>query len=372
MSADGVVDVQARLLELLHDWYPELREGKVSIVNIEEKQFRWSRHLIFQVISERGLGGPMILVKLLRLRGPSGRIQDTARPSSNAVRLEYQALSLVYEHLGGNGIEGITAVRPLTYFSDIDALVVEYMPGRDLLSLLLAAGRPWAKRSALDVATEVAYRGGRLLGSIHKIERGPYPRKALLNGEQYRRRLQEDVQALLRLMPDRHARRRLLLVQQAAHEFVSALQEHVTVSYLHSDFNLDNLVQLPDGRVYTIDTTLHQVGPVEDDIANLLVGIDTLKQRLLLGSIAIRPDNVALVRRSFLSGYCTEARFSPRVLLLSRLRALIRRWTGVLSVLTPKVSPIIASSIRRARINPFMLAYLDSVWTDLQKGSQVP
>lgn len=364
MNANVLVDVQTRLLESLHVWYPDLCHGSVSLVHVQEKRFRWSRHLVFEVINERGLSGPMILAKISRSRDTSGRTQDEAGRSSNALMLEYRALSLLYEHLGGNENEGITAVRPLTYFSDIDALVVEYMPGRNFLVLILDAARPWGKRSVLQDAVDAVYRAGRLLGAIHQIKLEGYPREEPFDSDKYHQRLQDKVERLLSLVSGEYVRRRLVLIQQAAHEL--GLQETVIMNHLHRDLYPENLVHLPDGRVYTVDTTLHQVGPVEEDIAKFLVGVDTLKQRLLFGCVTIRSDAVDAIERSFLAGYCTRARFSPRILVLFRLLALTQRWIEVLSVLARKAPIAIASAIQRARINPFMLACLDSIWVDLQ------
>jgi hypothetical protein len=370
MSANVIGDVQTRLLESLHVWYPDLNHGDFSLINIQEKRFRWSQHFTLEIRDERGRCEPTILVKLSRSHSTGGHTQDI-RPSSNALMLEYQALSLLYEHLGENKIEGITAVRPLAYFSDTDALVLEYIPGCDLLALVRGAGRLWAKQSVVRASANAAYRAGRLLSAIHHIQQGCYPRKESFNGEGYHQRLQEKSETLLSMVSGEHVRKRLLLVKSAVHELVPALQENTIVSYLHRDFNPDNLVQLPDGRVYTIDTTLHQVGPVEEDIANFLVGLDTLKQNLLGGSLVIRSSTLDAVKQSFLDGYCAYGQFSPRILLLLRLLALMQRWIEVLDVLVWKAPDIIASAIQRIRIDPFMLAYLDHIWIDLQKEWQI-
>jgi len=149
------------------------------------------------------------------------------------------------------------------------------------------------------------------------------------------------------------------------------LQENIIVSHLHRDLNLDNFVQLPDGRVYTIDTTLYQVGPVEEDIAYFLVGLDTLKQRVLAGGLAIRSSTLDAVKQSFLDGYCAYGQFSSRILLLFRLLDLMQRWIEVLDALVRKAPDTIASTIQRIRINPFMLAYLDHIWIDFQKERKI-
>ena len=370
MSDNVVNDLRTRLLESLPIWYPDLNHGDFSLINIQEKHFRWSQHFMYKIRDERGYCEPMILVKLSRPLSTGGRSQIDIRPSYNALSLEYQALSLLHEHLGGNKIEGITAVCPLACFSDIDALVLEYMPGFNLHALLLDAGRPWAKQSVVRATANADYRVGRLLSAIHHIEQGDYPRKVPFNGEEYNQRLQEKSETLLSMVSGEYAHKRLFLVKQAVHELVSELQENIIVSYLHSDFNPDNLVQLPNGRVYTIDTTLHQIGPVEDDIAKFLVGVDTLKQKVLVGSLVIRSSTLDVVKQSFLNGYRAHAQFSSRILLLSRFLALIQRWIEVLSVLALKAPVITTSAIQRIRINPFMLTNLDHIWVDIQNEWQ--
>ncbi|MCL4295419.1 MAG: phosphotransferase [Anaerolineae bacterium] len=366
MSDNVIGDVQTRLLESLPVWYPDLNHGDFSLTNIQEKRFRWSHHHTLDIRDERGRCERTILVKRSRSHSTDGDAQDI-RHSSDALMLEYQALSLLYQHFGENKIEGITAVRSLAYFSDTDTLVLEYVPGSDLLAIVRRAGRPWTKQSVVQTSAKAAYRAGRLLSGIHQIEQGCYPKKETFNGEEYYQRLQEKSETLLSLVSEEFSRKRLLLVKQAVQELAPMLQEKTIVSHLHRDLNLDNFVQLPDGRVYTIDTTLYQVGSVEEDIAYFLVGLDTLKQRVLAGDLAIRSSTIDALKQSFLDGYCANGHFSSRILLLFSLLELMQRWIDVLDALTRQAPDIIASAIQRLRINPFMLAYLDHIWIDVQK-----
>lgn len=370
MGANVVEPVQAQILDSLHAWYPDLNHGDYSLVNVQEKRFRWSHHFTFEVRDERGCLGPRILAKLSRSHEPGGDLLDVG-PAPNALMLEYQALSLLYERLGGNRIEGVTAVRALTYLTDANALILEHMPGRDLLAQLLSAGRPWAKQSVVQVTAKAANRGGRLLGLIHCIERGQYPRRDAFNSKKYYRRLHEKTETLLGMVSEVTVRERLLPVKQAVSKLALDVREDVTITNLHGDLNPDNLVQLPDGRVYTIDTTLHQPGCVEEDLAVLLVGIDMLKQKLLAGALAIRSSNLDVVKQSFLDGYSVHAQFSSRILLLYEVLALVQRWIEVLDLLAQKAPRIIATAIERRRINPLMLAHLDHIWRDAKKEWQL-
>lgn len=369
MSSTLRVDVQSRLTQSLPTWYPELSRNSVPIVFILEKKFRWSRHYIFQVIDRANGNVSGILTKSSLQRHDDGRRQVEVRPSSDALLMEFRALSLLYEHLNTREIDGITAVRPLQYFADIRTLAIEYMPGQNMLSLTLDAAKPWAKKSDVTGAVSAAYDCGRLLYSLHQIKQSSsYPKKIAFEAPTFSHKLQEKISTLLNLVSQDDVRQRLLSVQQFADKRALSLHDQVTVSYLHGDLYPENLVRLSDGRVYTIDTTLHQVGPVEFDIAKFLVGIHTMKRRILLGPIVVRYGITEAIGESFLAGYCARARLSLPILLLAESLALVQRWIEVLEVLACRSSTrVISSFIQGTRINPFMLTYLESIQTRFQR-----
>lgn len=362
-----IADIQPRLQTSLPDWYPALSGSTASVSYVEKREFQWSRHLIFKINDGHGDDGEGILAKILLSRDSGGHVQGAVRPEKDALELEYRALVLLYEHLGSGELGGVTAVRPLAIFPDINVLILDYLPGRNLLNLILAAARPWAKQSVVQSAINAACHGGRLLGTIHQIRRASYPSKEIFDWEDYCQRMDEKVEVLSARVVGDNVRKRLFRLRQTVRELISHLREEITVSFLHYDLYPENLVQLPNGRVYTVDTTLHQVGVVEEDVAKFLVGVDTLKQRVLAGSLVIRSSTLEAIKRSFLDEYSTHVQTSPRILLLYMLLAAVQRWIEILVTLVWKAPTVVATAIQQTRISPYMLAVVDSVSVNLER-----
>ena len=146
----GVVDIQTRLNQHLIAWYPDMAGSNSLLVFRGERVYRWSRHLLYEISCDHNQPAAGILVKQPQLRDPGGRSQFEALTGQNPLFQEFRALSLIYEHFQGSDVEDITAVRPLAHFPDLNALVLEYLPGQHLLSLLLTAGVKWAKPSVVQ------------------------------------------------------------------------------------------------------------------------------------------------------------------------------------------------------------------------------
>ena len=365
--APDVLEAQACIADLLPTWYPELSRESPITAFVHAKEYRWSRHLIFQVIDHLGVVRKSIIVKIPRLHDSSGRVQRDTQLTADPLEQEYRALSLLYKHLADGSAEGITAIRPLSYHVDTNALIAEYAVGRNLLSLTLRSGRAWARPSDLQAAVTAACAGGKLLGAIHQIRRDPYPREESFNAAGYCARLEEKVDSILEMASGKNTRNRLLLVRDAAQRLAVQWQQPGVVAYLHGDFYPENIVQLRDGRVYTIDTMLHRTGQIEDDIAMFLVAVRTAKLRILGGPLVIRSKCIDAISQGFLSGYRAQGSYSDSILTFSTLLAAIQRWIEVLSVLALKVPSGVNTLMQRIRVDPFMLSYIDWIFSALQE-----
>jgi len=362
-----IIEIQNRILESLSPWYLGPTDSNASLVFAQEKEYRWSRQLLFRIGGSGPHADHRILVKFLRLRDSAGRTQSVGRSDPDAHKLEYEALGRLHKYLKYREYEGITAVRPLTYFPDLQVLVMEYRPGQNFLSLILAAVRPWATQKLKTAVSDAVYKGGKLLGAIHQIEHQSYPHTEAFDCNQYRRMLQHRIDNLLRVVSDSSINEKLLAVQSKVNNILANLQQTVVLNYLHGDLYPENLIELPNGCVLTVDTRLQQVGPTEDDIAKFMIGVETLKHSVLGGKILVHQDTVKTMEQSFLAGYRTEAKYSYRILLLSKLAAFIKRWSEMLSVLEIKVPSSISSAFKKTRVTPFMLACLDRIHGDINK-----
>lgn len=232
---------------------------------------------------------------------------------------------------------------------------------------MLAGVRPWARRSTLQAAVDAANRAGRLTGALHQIRRGHYPRTEPFDSEEYCKTLQLKVDKLIQMSVGVQVHKQLEHTLQAFRQFALTLQENVIVTYLHNDLQMSNFMELPDGRVCIIDTTMEWTGPVEKDIGKVLVLSETPKLRVLGGASVVRPDALDAITQAFLRGYCERSHYSSRVLILFRLLAFVQRWTAFIEILRRKVPTFVASATQRIRVNPFMLDYLDSISKELKE-----
>ena len=362
-----VVEIQDRLMKSLPVWYPGVTDSNASLVFVQRKEYRWSWHLLFRIVGSCKHEGQQILVKCPKAQDSVGRVQRGVRSEQDSQLLEYRALSLLYEHFGSGQLDGVTAVRPLAYFPGTDALALEYLPGQNLLLVMLAGVRPWARQSALQAAVDAATRAGRLAGGLHQMRREQYPRTESFDSEAYYINLQKKVDELMHLSIGTLVHRRLDGILRMVRQFASTVQENVVVTYLHNDLQLSNFIELPDGRVCMIDTTLEWTGPVEKDISRVLILVETPKQRVLGGAGVVRADALGAITQAFLSGYCERSHYSSRVLILYRLLVFVQRWSALLDILRRKAPALVTSVIQRIRVNPFMLGYLDSISKDIQE-----
>jgi len=308
-----------------------------------------------------------ILVKQLKSMDNLGRNQNDYRSAENSQLLEYKAISLLYDHFGKGQFDDITAIKALTYFPELDALALEYVPAVNVLSIIFAGTSRWAGRTRIQAAIDVAERIGRFTAEIHKINQDKCPRTELFNCEIYLTGLQTKVDDLLALGVCNEIRYRLEEVLKIAEQYLSGLRENVVVSYLHSDLHMANFLKLKDDRICTIDTSLEFTGPVEQDISNLIIITETPKRRVLGGGAVVRGDVLKEVTQAFLAGYSQRGCYCRSVLTLYRLLSFIRHWAGILDILQRRTPNWISSAFQRVRLNHFMLRYLDAICNDFAK-----
>jgi len=360
-SKDKQQYLQMILNKSLSDWYPELTQSSYTCVKVQHRKLRWSEHFVYQIHAENEFHNKKILIKMLHEEDKKGRSQDVGVRSLQRVKLEYEALTSIYNSFKGMPIEGITAARPLAYYPDINALALEYLPGRHLLSVLSGAGALFGSIHGTQVVEGTAYSGGKLLAIVHKIQREGYPRQQDFSRDTYFIDLQKKVNALFQLDKTKRILKIITNMRHLLERKLARAGEKVTISHLHGDYYPENIVRLPDERVFTIDTTLHQVGPVEQDIAKFLIGTEITKRHLLFGSLGMNSTVPVRVNQAFLKGYQSNGKYNPRVLLAFQFSALLQRWIEVLEVMESRVPLGVGTLLKKTCITPSMLRSIDTL-----------
>ena len=351
--------IVAHVTSHLGDYYPELSMCKLSLSQGHSRTYRWSNHFEFTLLVSGSATGCGILIKMPQICNDSGRRQSDTRLDSmeKSSEREYEALELLYHRLLDCKVEGITAVRPLDYIPEFAAIVMERLPGYNLLEMANAAVT-WRQKVP---AIQAAYKAGCLLEALHAIDHHNYPQGAVLEKGNYLARISSFVDTLQRLGLSEPYLRHLQDIVCVIQERIDQTREEITLTFVHGDFYPENIVISEQGAAYTIDTTLHQVASTLEDVAKLLIGLDTMKRAILFGRGPIKHSVIEQMKRAFLRGYYGNDVFRSRALTLYQILALLRRWCEVYAVIQQLQPAWLSSVVRRFRIDPFMGARLSSL-----------
>ena len=361
---ENYAGLQKRLEHSLPAWYPTYNHPLVCKL-VQKKVYRWSEHLIFQVL----VGDVLIrkiLVKIPNTHSDRNRQQEIDISPDDRVRLEYEALTSLYTYLDGEKKNNIVAVRPLAHFSDMDALVLEYWPGKNFLSILKRAGAFFGKFSNQNVAIQAAFDAGRLLAYLHQIPHGSFPKNKPLDVFLIKSSLDRKEEKLLTLHSSLLIEKQTLKIKKLITDYFGSAKVEVVITKLHGDYYPENIVLLPDGGVFTIDTPLYLSGSIEQDIVKFLVGTEITKRQLLYGSIGMDKTVADKVSQSFLKGYQSVGKFDRQVLLVFQFLGILQRWIEVLEVMGNHLPDKINSILGKARIMPFMLENLESLQREME------
>jgi hypothetical protein len=344
-------------------WYDETYTS-IRITTV--KQYRWSRHYLIRLDGPSGMPFRTVLAKVLRSPGAHERSQGAVRPAMGAIRREFEALSVLYRSLGEGAYHGLTAIRPLGFSSALNLLALEYAPGRDLLSGITHGLHLQAPVCRLTGVVESIREAGRLLAVFHRAGHGAYLRCGRFNEVEFLHNLRSEVELVLQKVRTNAARERLRRIIKTTPEWRLERDEMITISRLHRDYYPDNVVQLPGGEVYTIDTTMDQEGPVEDDIAKFIIGAWVTKKALLLRHGWLNTQALRMIQLEFLDGYATNGTCNSSILALSVLGSLLRRWLEVYGVLLEKTPRTLADLVIWSRIEPALVHCLDVIMRDIE------
>jgi hypothetical protein len=324
--------------------------GEARLVG--RREFRWSEHLLFDLRRDPAASAERVLVKRVKVRDRRGRRQTPAGDPHARSVAEHAALVTLHRLFDSTPPDGLTAIRPRACYPDLDALAMDYRPGVHLLHIIARATRPFSRAPERPVL-DAAHHGGRWLGFVHRaLARSG--QDGSLDGRMYAQTVSVEMRRLSSAMTRR--------VRFALESRWIPIQDRLTATNLqtlplHGDFYPENVVVADAGGVFAVDTTLNTRGPGEDDVARFLVGVDTLKPRLLAGDLAVQSHAVERIKRAFVDGYRTMRPASATVLEAAVVRAYLVRWSELRSVAALNY-PTAVVSVLRGRIDAFMASRL--------------
>lgn len=278
-----------------------------------ERAFRWSSHFVYE---GRSLTGEThsVIVKVLRAQDGQGRTQSSADPGARAAA-EFRALQMIEAIVTASGDDRLTAVHPYGALTDIGAVVMAFQPARDFRSMLSRATTASAGAGEVAETLETAALAGRLIAHVHARDIGG--------------------------------------AREIAGRSVA----------LHGDLYPDNVMRDNAGRVFVLDTGLSDIGYPAEDLAKFVVGVDTLKERLMWGGQR-RATIVDQVKAAFLSGYATVLTIDRASLTRATILAGLRRRAELQSAAGRLGWPL--SGLVRLRLDRSMGRRLQSYLSELE------
>jgi len=250
---------------------------------------------------EPGDTGRMYAVKLFRENGGSGHARELAKRQFKAMSTAYAIVGPDRRHL---------VPRPYAILERHAAVVVEWIPGSDMLELLRRGWRPPTAYARLVA------QAGEWLRALHDAGA---PTRTALPAE---RLIHDAESALARCLPIRAARR---ASRALADVLPIARSAECAETWAHGDFKLANLM-VTNGGLVGIDLQLSQRGPAIFDVASFL---NDLAVNLRMPGMWRLLKGESLLERSFLDRYGQREAGAPDIdLLFVRLCSLAETWAS--------------------------------------------
>lgn len=312
-------EITSKVEENLSNWYG----NNATLVHPPEFQPRnWSVFIRYKVNTVDN-GQKAILVKIRRLR--DSELMDSINNEGlrHEGREDFEALKTIEGLFGENGtlesVKGVySTVRPLAFFEESSALVMEELDARPLrkkfMKIKTAFNAEWQEHIVTLLNS-----AGRWLRIYHEQlgnrQDGPFFDNSIR--EIMEKNLQT-IETTSRL--DFSALRKTL--DTAQNELKDATLTH---GLLHRDFNCANVLVSQDGRIGVLD--FHFVrGPIYIDIAKILTDIQTYSLQAFSQGTFINSKLMKRFHQSVLSGYFGDEELNAKALNLYSVFAILEKW----------------------------------------------
>jgi len=286
-------DITARITSSLDAWY-----GSGARLEVAEPEIRSYRFcFIFRYpISISTNEKKAILVKVRRHPKMDSLWQALAADIHQVSPMEYSSLENMFNWLAGVD-DDFGVIRPLEYFEQYSAIVMEEYPSRTLKQLLMKA-RSSSNGTGTSELEEAARKAGKLLRYFHYDIYVPtatsYSTNDILN----------DVLTYANQIENYTHRR--VAAKSIVDSFTQKLENiqinSMLFSMTHADLTADNILYSADGKVCLIDIKA-RLAPIYSDIGLLIINPETYKQQILTGGLYLPASLLKKYREAILAGY---------------------------------------------------------------------
>lgn len=327
-----------RVRDGIRDWYGP---SSSLIINLPEVQCYTNSFLLRYKVAAPG-GNQGVLIKIRRNPKITSLTRAVhAREIHANIPMEYHTLQYVYERIGA-GQEHFTAIRPLDYFDDYFAIVMEEFPSRSLRQLVQGQRR----RHTAQVQV-IAERSGELLRFFHEHVYSTAPCRyfaedILADAEVYTSALEAHSGGRIRSHE---------ILDAFAHKLSGRHIQSISYTSTHQDLTCDNVLFSETGKVCLIDIKV-KPAPIYSDLGLLLIHPDTFRDQIFRYGRYFSREYLKLYRDAVLKGYFAGTAMDESLVNVYAAIRVLDKWTmhqqlfyrykGVKRVLTRPLAPLVS------------------------------
>ncbi|MFQ5947737.1 MAG: phosphotransferase [Acidimicrobiia bacterium] len=283
-----------------------------------------------------------LLVKVPHWNGVRTLRQATRAGEQPSTRREFEALRAMAAAVSSSSDEGLVAVQPVAYLSDLNAIVVEELRARPLRDLIVRLGVGLGLEANRGRVAEAMERAGRWLRLFHGHAVGTTSGSLQSVGlveelDELGARLAEMVREPIEALDET---RRLIA---GVHKLAG---RDIPITTLHGDCNLSNVLVTPRGAVALIDMNPVK-GPALQDLAKLVVEPAVLAIQALTRGWFLRHGAIDRWESALIRGYGVDER-DRQVLDVFVAVAILRKWADVEASISAGAGSVVGMSRRWA------------------------
>ena len=196
-------------------------------------------------------------------------------------------------------IKELTAIQPLSYFPEWNAIVMEELPSKSLDEIAYDFRTRLSVPKHFQLFEDSLYRGGQWLRVFHQTL-GDWKFEHFA-AQDFAKRVDRKIQQLTPLVSDQLDLTPMHLdLMQLIKQLDGIEVPHVK---LHGDYFFKNILVTPDKRVAVIDLYLQKWGSIYEDLATMITEIAEQKIKYASLGFLVRSESLIRSEQAVLQGY---------------------------------------------------------------------
>jgi hypothetical protein len=243
-------------------------------------------------------------------------------------KLEYMALSTIYEYFSGLDEEQLGTVRVLDYLPEYHAILVEASRDPNLRRLFSKTSRFHLTSKPRDLILPFQ-NTGRWLHLYHEMSKDDEVQTRDAHRDDYVAAVVKLTDYLAKTLGDRpFFQNTASLLEKSA---LKNLPEKLPLGLGHGDFAMRNILVGANARIIVIDTFAKWRVPIYEDIGYFLHGLKMSALQVISQGLVFRSAQLMSYEQAFLKGYFAQNPIPYPAIRLYEILALLDKWASVIA-----------------------------------------